>query len=105
MNLNLAYHQDCISFLQKLVQTPSVNGQDCEEAIVKLIAEEAKKLGLPYQIIQKTIDRPNIFVGNAKSFAEKDSILLVAHTDTVAVGDLLEWRFPPFSAEIKENKI
>ena len=99
------YREDCISFLQRLVQTPSVNLQDLEAQIVRVIEEEAKKLDLPYQIFQRADGRPNIFVGNPESFTKNDSLLLIAHTDTVPVGDLSSWERPPFSGEIKDDRL
>lgn len=105
MNPCLAYHSECVQFLQKLIQTPSVNLEIPEAAIVKVIEEEAKKLELPYQIFEKAKGRPNIFVGNPESFSSKNSLLLVAHTDTVPVGDASKWKFSPFSGEIDKNRL
>ena len=99
------YRDNCISFFQRLVQTPSVNSQDQEAELVKVVEEEAKKLGLPYQIFEKTVGRPNIFVGTPESFTKKDSLLFIAHTDTVPIGDPSSWESPPFSGEIKEDRL
>lgn len=100
-----SYRDDCISFFQRLVQTPSVNSQDTEEEVVKVIKKEAQRLELPYQVLQKVVGRPNIFVGNPQSFGKKDSLLLIAHTDTVPIGDPSCWECPPFSGKIKEDRL
>lgn len=97
------YQKDCIDFLQRLVRTRSVNGADNEAGIVQVIADEAEKLGLPYQVIAKDNARPNIFVG--QDFAGKDAVLLVAHLDTAPTGDESAWQHPPFGAMIKDNKL
>jgi len=98
-----AYKTDCVSFLQKLIQTPSVNGKNPEKDIVKVIADEAKKLGLSYKIIEKEKNRPNIFVGD--SFTSNKNLLLVAHIDTVPEGNRDAWDHSPFSGKISDNKV
>ena len=98
-----SYYDDCVKFLQKLIQTPSVNGKDNEKAIVNIIAEEAKKLGLPSKIIAKDTARPNIFIG--ESLQDNQSLLLVAHLDTVPTGELATWGSDPFAAVLKDNKL
>ena len=97
------YAEDCTAFLQKLIQTPSVNGVHNEGAVVRVIEEEARRLDLPYQIISKDPTRPNIFVGD--DFKSDDSLLLVAHTDTVSEGDATKWAHPPFSATVQDGKV
>ncbi|MFA6518058.1 MAG: M20 family metallopeptidase [Candidatus Shapirobacteria bacterium] len=97
------YLPDLTNFLQKLIQAPSVNGQDSEVAVVDVIATEAKKLNLPYKIIAKDPRHPNIFIG--QSFSSNKELLLVAHTDTVTAGDPAKWTHSPFSGTITDNKI
>lgn len=99
------YRADCITFFQKLIQTPSVVNVNPEEQVVQVIANEATRLGLPFQIFQKVDKRPNIFVGLSECFASKEGILLVAHTDTVPEGNPSSWKHPPFSGEIVGNKL
>jgi len=97
------YSSDCVDFLQKLIKIPSVNGQDNEKAIVSEIANEAKKLGLPHQLIIKDAFHPNVFIGD--DFKSNQELLLVAHTDTVGIGDKTKWEKDPFSGIIQNNKI
>lgn len=97
------YKDDCITFLQRLIQTPSVNGKNYEDGIVKVIEEETKKLNLPFQVIAKDSSRPNIFVGS--NFDSDKNLLLVAHLDTVPEGNPDKWDYPPFSATIQNNKL
>jgi acetylornithine deacetylase/succinyl-diaminopimelate desuccinylase-like protein len=97
------YTKDCAAFLQKLIQTPSVNGKDDEKAVAALIVQEAEKLGLPTRVIEDEPGRPNVFVG--EGFESADNLLLVAHCDTVPVGDESKWQYSPFSGEIVEDKL
>lgn len=41
------YVNDCTKFMQRLIQTPSVNGVQNEKAVVKVVVNEADKLGIP----------------------------------------------------------
>ncbi len=97
------YNKDIIDFIQRLVQTPSVNGVDSEKTIVMLIAKEAKRLDLPFEIISRNKKHPNIFVG--KSFGSKSGLLLVSHMDTTGVGDKTKWLHKPFAGDIEDNKL
>ncbi len=97
------YTKDIISFIQKLVSIPTVTGINNEIEIIKAIAEEAKKLDLPFQIITKDISHPNIFVG--ENFNKKEGLLFIAHVDTAGVGDETKWQNKPFGAEIENNKL
>lgn len=101
--LSPALAQDRVAFLQRLIQTPSVNGQQNEAAVVEVVAAEAERLGLPYQIMAKDDRRPNIFVGTG--FAEASGTLLVAHTDTVPVGSRGSWEEDPFAGQVHEGKL
>jgi acetylornithine deacetylase/succinyl-diaminopimelate desuccinylase-like protein len=100
---HLRYRPDLTRFLQKLIQTPSVNGQDSEKAVVDIVAAEAKKLNLPHKIIVKDSRHPNIFIG--QNFSSNTELLLVAHTDTVTASDPAKWTHPPFSGAIYDGKI
>lgn len=97
------YYQDCVDFLQKLLQIPSVNGGQNEQKIASLVVSEAKKLGLPYRIIEHAKGRPNVFIG--ENFESSNDLLLVAHMDTVPVGNIKDWNHGPFSGKINNGKI
>lgn len=97
------YTKNITKFIQKLVSIPSVNGINNETEIIKAIEEEAIKLKLPYKIIIKNKNHPNIFVG--ENFNEKQGLLLVAHVDTAGVGDTSKWTHEPFAGDIEGNKL
>ncbi len=100
-----SYKEGCVAFLQRLVQTPSVNGQNDEQEVVSLVEEEAKKLDLPFGVYQNMIGRPNIYIGEKKEFSSDKSLLFIAHTDTVPEGNISKWLFPPFSGKIADNRL
>jgi acetylornithine deacetylase/succinyl-diaminopimelate desuccinylase-like protein len=97
------YESGLISFCRDLIKTPSVNGQDNEGKISYLISMKAQKLGLPSKLFALEKDRPNIFIG--KNFNQKSGLLLVAHLDTVPVGDKTKWKHSPFGGEIEDGKL
>lgn len=97
------YSKDIISFTQKLISIPSVNGVNNEVEIINEIAKEAKKLDLPFKIMAKDKNHPNIFVG--ENFDKKTGLLLIAHVDTAGIGDETRWTHKPFGGEIENNRI
>ncbi len=97
------YTKEITKFIQKLVSIPSVNGTNNETEIIETIANKAKKLELPYKIISKDPNHPNIFVG--ENFEKKSGLLLIAHVDTAGIGDETRWVHKPFGGEIENNKL
>jgi acetylornithine deacetylase/succinyl-diaminopimelate desuccinylase-like protein len=97
------YNKHITDFIKKLISVPSVNGVDSEIEIINLIASEAKKLNLPFKIIQKDKNHPNIFIGN--NFNEKTGLLLIAHVDTAGVGNIDKWKHNPFEGKIIGDKL
>lgn len=89
---------DCVAFLQRLIQTPSMSGE--EAAIANLIAEEMRQL----QFDEVWIDE----VGNAcgRIFGrDRDlpCLVLNTHLDHVDPGDPHAWTVPPFSGAIADG--
>ncbi len=102
-NLTQDYEHDLVSFCKDLVKTPSVNGQNTERKIAKLVASQAEKLGLAHKLVALEGDRPNVFVGT--NFKSRLGLLFVAHLDTVPVGDEKKWKYKPFGAEVKDERL
>ena len=96
------YESDMVSFLQDLIQAPSVNGRDTEKAVAERIMVEAEKLRLDAELVAKDLERPNAVVrwghGPAK-FA------IIAHSDTVAEGDHSHWSHDPFSGVVLDGRM
>ncbi|MCO6451087.1 MAG: YgeY family selenium metabolism-linked hydrolase [Caldilineales bacterium] len=83
----------CIGFLQRLVQTPSLSGQ--EAAVARLVTAEMHRLNYP----DVRVDR----IGNIIGRYGKPGgpiLLLNGHMDTVGVGDPGAWTRDPFGGEI-----
>lgn len=93
--------KEMISFIQKLVQTPSQNRIDPEIKIAKIVAQKLTDFGLAPKLVGDS-KRPSILchVGSGKK-----SLLLDAPLDTVPAGDLNHWKYPPFSGKIINGKL
>jgi acetylornithine deacetylase/succinyl-diaminopimelate desuccinylase-like protein len=95
--------KELIEFCQALVRTPSVNGIHNEKQIADLIAQFALSHDLEVDVLALEPERPCVLVKvgpNAPS-----GLLLVAHTDTVPVGNEDDWNYPPFGAEIVNGRL
>jgi acetylornithine deacetylase len=111
-----------IGLVQRLVQTPSISGD--ENAYQLLLAEEMRQIGLEVDLwypaeeeikqhpAYKMVDargmegRPGL-VGKLPG-AEGNgsrSLTINCHADVVPPGDLETWTYPPFAAEIANGRI
>jgi len=91
-----------IQILQHLVQINSVNGNEGE--VAAYIKQLLAKHNIPAKIIPYADGRDNIVaeIGNPDS---KTVFALAGHLDTVATGDLADWKFNPFAAHIADNQL
>ncbi|MHA2406856.1 MAG: ArgE/DapE family deacylase [Candidatus Ranarchaeia archaeon] len=106
-------------FLQRLVQIPSVTGN--EKPIQTFIAqkfeqmdlvvdqwvpslEELKKHPAFVPVEQEYTDRPNV-VGVWKGQGGGRSLLFNGHVDVIPTGDLAAWEYSPWSGKIVEGKL
>lgn len=98
-----ASRDDLIHCCQRLLQTPSVNGEHDEIALAEVIAAEAERLGLHAQVVGQHANRPNVIVST--SGKGETGLLLLGHLDTVPPGDAASWTHPPFSGAIADGCI
>lgn len=95
-------HQDMISLCQRLVRTPSVNGEHPEEAIAAEIASALRAVGVTPEMPTFADGRPCVVASVGQG---EYGMLFVGHMDTVAVGDETNWTFDPFGAEIAGSRL
>jgi len=93
---------EIISFMQKLIKTVSVTGDESE--IGRLMVEECRRDGLEVEIVEPAENRVSI-VARHRGTTGKPRVMVYSHYDTVPPGDPGEWRHPPFSATIAEGKL
>ena len=90
---------DCVEFLQRLIQTESMSGE--EGAIATLVAEEMTRLG--YEEVR--IDEAGNVIGVIRGRGEAPSVMFNTHLDHVDVGDPTAWPHPPFGGEIADGRV
>lgn len=101
-DLTLA-RQELIGFCQDLIRTRSVNGVDDELKVAQKVAAFATWAGLETEIVGVEAARPSVLVRTGSR--REPSLLLVAHTDTVAAGSDESWTHEPFSGAIVGGRI
>jgi len=111
--------EEIISFLQKLIQQPSVQGN--EKGVQQIVISKLNDLGLtldvwdpshqdlatsPYFIPSRDSyeGSPNV-VGVLKGQGGGKSIILNGHIDVVPEGDRTKWKHDPFSGKIEDGKM
>ncbi|WP_291329446.1 YgeY family selenium metabolism-linked hydrolase [Desulfovibrio sp. UCD-KL4C] len=97
--LSEAMRDDVIAFTQKLIQTPSISGE--EETLAKLTVEKMKELGYDEVFID---DIGNV-VGIIKGEGSGPSVMYNSHMDHVDPGDLSNWKYDPYGGEIVDGYV
>ncbi|MFC1977458.1 YgeY family selenium metabolism-linked hydrolase [Chloroflexota bacterium] len=85
---------DVTAFARKLVQTPSISGQ--EQEVAKLIASEMERLGYD-EVFTDTMGN---VVGIIKGSGPGENIMFNGHMDQVAPGRLEAWEHEPYGGVI-----
>ena len=80
---------DVTAFTQKLIQTPSISGQ--EQEVAKLIVSEMERLGYD-EVFSDTMGN---VVGIIKGSGQGENIMFNGHMDQVAPGRLEAWEHDP----------
>lgn len=91
---------DCVDFARRLIQTPSMPGQ--EQELAHLIAGELQR----HEFDDVWIDT----IGNVSGriFGQNrdlGAIVLNSHMDHVDPGDLSLWPYPPYAAEVHDGRL
>lgn len=95
--------QELIGLCRDLIRIPSVNGQNTEKDVVNAIAQFTEEHGLNTEILGADPERPCVLVEAGPT--GDNALLLIAHTDTVGVGEEKAWDLPPFEGAIVDGKI
>ncbi|MGQ9714654.1 MAG: M20/M25/M40 family metallo-hydrolase [Anaerolineae bacterium] len=95
-DLAARYQPAMVRFCQRLVQTPSLSGQ--EGAVVDLVAQEMETLGFD----EVYVDPVGNVVGRMQGEGGP-SLMFNCHVDHVAPGDESRWPFPPYAGALHEG--
>lgn len=96
--LAASYQQRVISFCQRLIQTPSLPGD--EGRVAELVQEEMQHLGYD----EVWVDRAGNVIGLMRGGGGR-SIMLNCHLDHMDPGDERQWPFPPYSGRLSRGAI
>ena len=88
---------DLIAFLQRLVQTPSISGQ--EKEVASLIVKEMERLAYD----EAFTDSMGNVVGIIKGSGQGENIMFNGHMDHVDPGRLEAWEYEPYGGIVSEG--
>ena len=91
---------DCVDFAQRLIQTPSMPGE--EGAIARLIAAELERLAFDRVWLDGAGNVCGRIAGREPGLP---ALVLNSHIDHVDPGDPALWPVPPYSGEIVDGHI
>lgn len=97
MNADFPFWKDFLQFCQKLINTPSLPGE--EGPVAHLIQDKMKQLD--YDDVH--IDRVGNVIGLIKGNPKRPTLCFTAHMDHVDPGDPKGWEFPPYSGAISDG--
>ena len=110
---------ELISFMKKIIQIPSVTGdegtiQDYLYEYLNNLGLDVEKVNIPISELEKHpgyvksstpyIEYPNL-VATLKGSSNNHSLLFNGHVDVIPEGDLENWEYNPWSGEIKKGKM
>jgi len=88
------YNEDMVDFAQRLVQTPSLTGQEGDAAA--LVLDEMDKLSFD----DAWTDRAGNVIGLMRGANQEQSVMFNAHLDHVPAGAEAGWLHAPFAGDI-----
>ena len=93
-----------VEFLRTLIQSDSVNPPGNENNVALILEEFLKDLEIKTEIFPFGNNRANLIAYLNENFEGKN-LLYNGHMDVVPPGSETDWKYPPFSALVKRNKI
>src|SRR3954447_1619882 len=95
--LATAHESALVAFAQRLIQTPSLPGEEGDAA--RLVRSEMQSLGYD----DTWIDDVGNVVGLIRGGGGGRSLMFNTHLDHVDAGDVRGWRFPPYEGKISDG--
>lgn len=94
--------EEKISILQEIVRINSVNGNERE--VAEYLKQLLSRYGIEGKMVSYSDGRDNL-VASFENGYQKKVLGLSGHMDVVSAGDESAWIYPPFAAEIHENRL
>ena len=98
---------ELIAFTQQLVRIRSVydaEEQTTEAEAAYAVADKMRAWGWDPQIVEVSPGRPNV-IAVLDGGSPGPTLMFEGHTDVVTEGDLSEWSFDPYAAEIRDGRL
>jgi putative selenium metabolism hydrolase len=92
-------HEACVEFLQRLIRTRSMPGEEAE--IAQLVKVEMEGLGYD----EVGIDAAGNVIGLLRGSGSAPTVMFNTHLDHVDAGDPADWPHPPFGGEIHADHV
>jgi succinyl-diaminopimelate desuccinylase len=93
------YSSGMIAFAQRLVQTPSLPGQEGD--VAPLIRAETQSLG--YDEVET--DAWGNIIGLLRGQGKGPSVMFNGHMDHVDAGNASDWPYPPYGGELHDGRL
>ena len=94
-----SYRTPLVAFCQRLIQTPSLPGEEGD--VARLVNQEMENLG--YDEVR--VDEAGNVVGIIRGCGSGKTVMLNIHMDQVPTGDPESWPFPPHSGQISDGAL
>ena len=98
------HSDDAVSMFQQLVRIPSPNPPGDERVVADFCAQHLRETGFEVEQIEPAPRRVSN-VARLPGYARSPVLLFNSHLDTFPTGDLANWKYPPFGAEIHDDII
>ena len=95
-------HDEAVSLLKSLVQIPSITGDEIDCA--RFVRQYLNDKGFDVTWDQLDDQRANV-IGKIKGQDPKKSLIFNGHIDVVPPGNVDNWKYSPFGAEIHDGRL
>jgi len=100
-------NKDLINLLRRLVQIPTENPPGITKEIVNYLITDVlrEEEGFSNHVIPYRKNNHTLHNLVSKMGDGKKNIVFTGHFDVIPAGNSSDWKYPPFSADIKDNKL
>lgn len=95
--------EEAVELLRKLIRIDTTNPPGNEKEAAELLSKYFSEYGIESQIVESEPQRSSV-IANLEGKKDLKPIILLSHLDVVPANPS-EWRFPPFSGEVKDGYI
>jgi succinyl-diaminopimelate desuccinylase len=94
---NNTIEKECYNIIKKLIRVKTFNPPGNEMDIVEVILSYFPKEKIKYEVIDHGSNRGSLVI-TLPGKNQDEAIAFIGHIDTVPVGNICDWKYPPFDA-------